>query len=370
MRISFKIGVVAAAAIVTTVGVGAFPAGAATAGSSHHPRIIVVHPGTGTISRAVAKAKPGDTLLLKRGTFRDSVTITFTLTIKGQGNRTVIRPPAKADTPCGPDGLCAIGVVDSQGNPNFHHPVRNVTVANLRVTGFSQGTGVDGFNTKGYHVKRVYADHNGGYGIARFASTNSVFEKNHASFNGEAGLYMGDSPNANSILRDNVADHNGFGLFMRDSTRLTAVGNTVFGNCVGILALNSGQGAPFDKPAGDYLITGNKAIANDKACPADEGPALSGIGIALAGVHNTLVTRNTVLFNRPGGPSAFSGGIVLASTKAEGGSDPNFNIVVRNTAKHNQPADIFSDGTGKGNIVKRNNCNTAIPGNRGFCSSH
>jgi parallel beta-helix repeat protein len=259
--------------------------------------------------------------------------------------------------------------VDSQGNPDFHHPVRNVTVANLRVTGFSQGVGVDGFNTKGYHVKRVYADHNGGYGIARFASTNSVFENNHASFNGEAGLYMGDSPNGNSIMRDNVADHNGFGIFMRDSTRLAAVHNTVFGNCMGIFALNTGHGAPFDTPAGDYLITNNKVIANNKACPAsDEGGALSGIGIGLAGVHNTLVKHNTVLFNRPSGPTEFSGGILLVSTKADGGSDPNFNTVVHNTAKHNKPADIFSDGTGKGNKIKRNNCNVAIPGNRGFCS--
>ena len=48
--------------------------------------------------------------------------------------------------------------------------------------------------------------------IARFASTKSLFADNRVSYNGEAGLYVGDSPNADSVVRDNRADHNGFGI--------------------------------------------------------------------------------------------------------------------------------------------------------------
>lgn len=366
MRIFSKVGLVAAASVTAVVGAGVIPA-AASAPQHHH--VIFVRPGTGTISAAVAKARPGDTLLLGRGTFFDSVTIPFSLTIRGQGwSHTVVRSPKTADTPCGPDGFCAIGTVDSQGNPDFNKPVRNVTVEKLRVTGFDQGSGVDGFNTKRYKVRLVRADHNGGYGIARFASTNSVFEKNKTSYNGEAGLYMGDSPNGNSVMRYNVADHNGIGLFMRDSTRLAALHNIAFANCIGILALNSGQGAPFDIPAGNYLLAGNTVTANDKACPADEGSPSSGIGIGLAGVHNVLVIGNRITFNRPTGPSLASGGVVLVSTKADGGADPTFNKVVHNKILHNSPVDVFSDRTGHGNVIKNNICRTSDP--RGLCPSH
>ncbi len=182
---------------------------------------------------------------------------------------------------------------------------------------------------------------------------------------------MGDSPHANSVLRDNKADHNGFGLFMRDSTGLTAVDNQVWGNCVGILALNSGNGAPGDLPAGNYRIADNTSWANDKLCPSSPGssqPPLSGIGIALAGVHDTLVADNTVRDNKPSGTSAFSGGIVIVSTMRGGGADPMNNTVRDNDLSNNKPVDIFWDGTGTGNKVRGNDCETAQPANLGWCS--
>lgn len=301
--------------------------------------------------------------------------IPITLTIRGAGwNETTIKPPAHPNSVCNSpgqvEGLCPVGALDSQGNPITSKPVVNVRILDLRLTGFSD-SGVIGFNTKGLRVSDVKADHNGGYGIARFQSTNSVFQDNWASWNGEAGLYMGDSPHANSVLRDNKADHNGFGLFMRDSTNLQAYGNQTWGNCIGILALNSGMGAPGDLPAGNYTIAGNSSWANDKECPASQGqPALSGIGIALAGVHNTAVVGNRVRDNRPGGASLVSGGIVMISTKAMGGTNPTFNAILNNFAKHNKPADIVWDRTGFGNLVRNNNCVKAIPGNLGWCRSH
>ncbi len=366
MRVRSRIAVVGAV-IGVLLGVTALPA-AATNWHPMRPHTIRVHPGTGTISAAVAAASPGDTLVLDPGMFFDSVTVTIPLTIRGSGwASTVVKPSATSNVPCGFDGFCAVGVVDQQGNPDFSQPVHNVTIENLRVTGFSAGIGVDGFNTEGYHVRKVRADHNGAYGIARFASTNSVFENNWVSFNGEAGLYMGDSPHANSILRNNWADHNGFGLFMRDSTDLTAIGNNVWANCVGILALNTGEGAPWDLPAGDYHIAGNISRDNNAACPADDGPPTSGIGIALAGVHDTNVTANLVANNKPTGPSLASGGIVLISTAAEGGTDPTNNLVAFNVALRNQPADIVSDGTGSGNRIRGNICRLTMPSNLGGC---
>ncbi len=345
--------------------------------SSHHT--WVVSPGTGTISAAVSAASAGDTLQLKEGTFYDSVLIGQVdsqgnvvpkpLTIRGDGVETVIKPPTTSNNPCNSpgsmEGLCVTGQLDAQGNPVLSNPVHDVHISDLRTTGFSD-SGVIGFNTQGLEVEHVRSDHNGGYGIARFASTLSLFAENSVSYNGEAGLYMGDSPNANSVVRGNWADHNGFGIFLRDSTKILAEDNFSWGNCVGILALNSGHGATGATGAGQHTIEDNTVTANDQACPGTEGPPTSGIGIALAGVVGTKVSDNKVTNNKPSGPSLASGGIVIVSG-SQGASPASNNTVTDNELDGNRPSDLFWDQTGTGNMVDDNDCDTAIPGNLGWC---
>ena len=365
MRHTSKLtALVGSTALLCAVGVA--PAQAVT----HHT--WDVEPGAGTISAAVAAASPGDTVQLEAGTYWDSVAIPMTLTIRGAGEfKTVIKPPvnptALCDSPGSVEGLCPFGAMDSMGNPIVSKPVVDVMIADLRLTGFSD-SGIIGFNTKGLTVTDVRSDHNGGYGIARFVSTDSVFSSNWVSYNGEAGLYMGDSPDADSLLLNNWADHNGYGLFMRDSTELTAMGNSSWDNCVGILAINTGHGAPGDLPAGNDRIVGNKVWGNDRACPSTGGPPTSGLGIALAGVHDTWVSDNWVMNNAPSGPSVFSGGIVVASTLKNGGADPTNNTVRDNTLDHNKVSDIVWDGTGTGNVITDNSCDTSTPPHVGFCS--
>ena len=338
-----------------------------------------VKPGVGTISAAVAAASPGDTLRLDEGTFYDSALIGKPLTIRGEGRGTVIKPPPtfNAANPCNTaadattnpptpeqvEGLCVAGEIDAQGNPVLTNPLHDVEIADLRTTGFSD-SGIIGFNTAGLRVHEVHSDHNHGYGIARFASTGTTFSDNWVSYNGEAGLYMGDSPHAASTVRNNWADHNGFGIFLRDSTEILATGNMVWGNCVGILALNTGQGGTGPTGAGSHVIRDNEVTANDAACPSTGGPPTSGIGIALVGVQGTKVTGNEVTNNQPSGPSLASGGIVLHSGQA---SPPTNNVIRDNRMKNNLPADIVWDNTGTGNLVNDNHCHTAIPNNLGWC---
>ena len=156
---------------------------------------------------------------------------------------------------------------------------------------------------------------------------------------------------------------------MRDSTHLTATDNKSWGNCVGILALNSGKGAPGDLPAGNYRITDNQVWANNMSCPSSSGPPTSGIGIALAGVHNTLVLDNKVTGNATATVSVAHGGIVILSTLFAGGANPTNNTVLDNSAHGNKPSDIFWDGTGSGNTVRHNHCASAIPATLGWCHS-
>ena len=322
-------------------------------------RVIWVKPGVGTISAAVAAASPGDTLRLKVGVYRDSVTIEKTLTIQGSGRGSVLVPPGHPVTnDCNSltgaqEGICALGAVDAMGNPDLSHRVKNVHVSSLYVHGFSD-TGVLGFNTAGFKVSWVRSDHNGGYGIARFVSINSTYEYNSVSYNDEAGLYMGDSPNANSVIRDNEADHNGFGIFLRDSSFQTAEGNKVWANCIGILALNTTGGGTPAADVGNYTITDNLVWANNKACPASEdGPALSGIGVALASVKDTVVKNNLIVGNRPGGDTFASGGVAVVDVS---NFAPSGNKIIGNFMARNQPADIVTDGSDLTLTIKQNVC--------------
>ena len=73
------------------------------------------------------------------------------------------------------------------------------------------------------------------------------------------------------------------------------------------------------------------------------------------------IVANLILNNRPSGPSAFTGGVVLASV---GPTAPKNNSVHRNVILRNSP-DLFSDGTGSGNDLNHNVCVTSQPA--GLC---
>jgi len=91
-------------------------------------------------------------------------------------------------------------------------------VKDLYVHGFS-GAGVFLFGNDGAVVTGVRADDNEEYGIAQFNSTNGVYSWNVTARNGEAGIYVGDSPNANAEVEHNQTyDNLGFGIFLRDAS--------------------------------------------------------------------------------------------------------------------------------------------------------
>src|SRR5882762_11044298 len=101
------------AACATTLGISLSTAlavaGSASAATTHHATpagtTIVVSPGQ-SIQAAVNHARPGDTVLLKRGVYHQGVQIrTDGITLRGSGNSqqgTVLKPPGGK-----PHSLCA-----------------------------------------------------------------------------------------------------------------------------------------------------------------------------------------------------------------------------------------------------------------------
>jgi hypothetical protein len=150
---------------------------------------------------------------------------------------------------------------------------------------------------------------------------------------------------------------------VRDSTDVTVEENRATGNCVGILALNTTHGAI---AGGNYRLRDNQVTENNRPCRAGEGPASSGLGIALVGTHDVRVEENKVLRNKPTGETFAAAGIVVVSSKnpampAAGGADPVNNTVTENTALNNQPYDLLDDGSGSRNRFKENRCQTSRP---------
>jgi hypothetical protein len=263
-----------------------------------------VQPGQ-SIQAAIDAARPGDTVEVGRGVFHENVVIRKDgITLRGSGSGgdgTVIEPAATGSGTCGPSAVCVLakeGNFPDNAPPQVITPVHDVQVTNLQVRN-APDTGVLGLGADRLRVDHVNAVGNGGYGIARFISENTEIDDNRASGSGEAGIYVGDSPDADTHVEDNVATDNGLGFFVRDSSEVDAERNESFGNCVGMLVLDTGETGPAD----DMELEHNRVHDNDKACPAsEEGPPFSGIGIALAGGTHIRVEDNRITDNRPGGP--------------------------------------------------------------------
>jgi parallel beta-helix repeat protein len=338
-----------------------------TAASASTSNTIVVGPGQ-SIQAAVDRAHPGDTVLVKRGVYHQSVQIRKNgITLRGSGDfygGTVIVPPKSIPkTLCnqgfGPTGICILAKKVDVKTGAVITPVRNDTVTALLVKGFP-GNGVFGYGTVGMRVLRVAAINNGGYGISRFESRDTLFAHDIAVGSNEAGFYVGDSPHADTVVRDNKAYGNALGIFIRHARHILVKDNRVSGNCQGILVLDDGQPGG----AGNTGVVHNSVSKNNKFCPKNEKALpLQGGGILLLGATHTLVAHNGVFGNS--GKQFNSGGIVVVSAHMFKGSNPDFDTIARNIAFRNHPADLIWDGTGIGVRFKANHCGTSIP--PGFC---
>jgi hypothetical protein len=327
-------------------------------------RTIEVFPGQ-SIQSAVNSASPGDTILVHAGTYHENVLVTKNrITLKGAGassSGTVLLPPPNPKGPAAGNGISVAGPLDKHGNPTGRST--GVHVSGFLIKGF-RDAGIFGFGADNFVFSHNTVVDNGGYGVVVFDQHHGAYLHNVAVGSGEAGFYVGDSPNADFLGRGNLAVRNQFGFFLRDASHGEVVGNTASGNCMGINVLNTNSPGP----ASFWILQQNRLLRNDKYCPAsseEHSPPFTGTGIGIAGGSNVTIIRNTVRANRPSkGGSPFSGGIVLVSSKQFGGSIETGNLVRKNDAHKNKPADISWDGQGH-NTFSGNNCGSSKPG--GLC---
>ncbi|MET7289319.1 right-handed parallel beta-helix repeat-containing protein [Streptomyces sp. NPDC005573] len=354
-------------AVLLGAGPGAFPASAVSVPASAAPRILTVSPGQ-SIQKAVDAARAGDTVLVRAGTYHESVTVkTSGLTLRGVGRHTVIVPPEKKALPgsraavgCvdGGKGICVIGLRDK--------PVENVTVSDLSLTGFSR-VGLWSMATDRLTVQRVRSEKNGQWGISQEHSTRGVFRDNVARDNGDAGLYLanttmsekGATDSRGLLVEDNLLEGNRNGLTVLRLRNLSVRSNDLTGNCTGMIVIGDEN-----KPrAGAFTVSGNHVLRNNKYCAKTARlPFVQGSGIVLSGAENVLLTHNTIAGNS--GKSKMSGGVVLFKSMVGVANEKN--RVEENWFTGNAPADLVDQNTAKsGNLFRGNTCRVSVP--TGLC---
>lgn len=314
---------------------GLAPAGAAE---------FVVHPGE-SIQAALRAAPPGSTITVRKGVYHEAVTLTDD-GMKVRGDHAVLEPPS-TPPPAGPcsdpsdpsslTGFCVAGDVDFSTGA-VSRRIEGVEISGFTIRGFP-GNGI--FVQGGKGVKLWHNDlvDNGEYGAAAFFSTGTVLTDNRATGSGEAGLYIGSSPDADAKVQDNVVRDNAIGLFVRDADHGRIRRNIAEGNCAGVAFLDTGD--PLGT-ASDWRFRDNRVRDNTKACPTtDEGGAFSGVGIAIVGATHLRIEDNRVRRNVPSGPSPdFAGGIIAVSGADDGGGVPTANVIRHNVVLDNEPADL------------------------------
>jgi hypothetical protein len=327
----------------------------------------LVRPGD-SIQAAVDAASPGDTIMVRAGTYRESVRIqTDGLTLRAQGSVT-LKPRDYGDGQCYlPGHVAGFCVVPADFDPSvgsYTRRVRDVTITGFHIIGFDDG--VFGFGTENLRVSHVVAINNRDYGVASFDGIRTRFTRNATSGSQDAGIYVGDSVEANAVVTNNRSWDNALGILIRHSHKVVVSHNKVWGNCLGVFLLSDIEAGG----SGHITVQHNRVRANNNVCPAFEGflPDLGGGGIVLAGSQHDIIFHNVVTENR--GNTLFSGGIVLITNtlpNPDGSFDVSKdNLVTLNGLSGNEPADIVTDEASTPNVFVRNRCDSSIPD--GLCS--
>jgi hypothetical protein len=315
------------------------------------PKGNIVHPGE-SIQAAVDAAEPGDTIVVQKGIYNETVVIDKD-GISLRGVKAVLEPPSEpTEGPCEGAGLCVLGDVDFQTGEVSEY-VEDVSISGFTVRDFSV-YGIVGIGARDARFVKNRSFDNGEYGITSFFSTGTKVISNVVSGAEDAAIYVGDSPHANTRISNNDTYDSASGILVRNALHGHIIANKAHNNCIGIIFIADAPG-----PAGEFEVDGNRVQHNNRACPVTaETPRLSGVGIGLLGARSVKIRANHVLKNVPSGPPALSGGVVLVRGIEE--TAPKNNSVVGNVILRNHP-DIFWDRSGSGNSFLGNLCNTSVP---------
>ena len=158
-------------------------------------------------------------------------------------------------------GICIASSDFDPGTSSYSERISDVTITGFRVEGF-EGDGVFGFGTENLTVSDVVAVNNTAYGVASFEGIGTKFLRNSATGSHDAGIYVGDSPDANALVKGNRAWGNAFGILVRHVHNAIVSDNHSWGNCIGVFLLADGQ----EGGSGHIAVLNNTVVGNNEVC--------------------------------------------------------------------------------------------------------
>jgi parallel beta-helix repeat protein len=294
------------------------------------------------LQAAIEAARPGDVILLDRGTYPGDIVVpedVHDITIRGVDRNAVIFD----------GGDVRENAIHIEGDGVT---LENMTAHNFVGNGF-YWEGVERFFGRYLTVYNV-----GLYGIYAIESRLGLFEHSLVSGAGDAAFYIGECDPCDAMLTDLTARLSAVGYSGTNASGNVVIQNSRWElNGVGILP-NSYDVGIAPPPQRGTRITGNVVAGSGTVDVPLNTPlrGFRGIGIGIAGGSDNVIENNTVE------RSARYGIAVFSSVDAENTWTPERNRVRANRVGGSGTADLaFAAGSGAGNCFRDNRHRTADP---------
>jgi nitrous oxidase accessory protein NosD len=328
-------------------------------------RIVVKHPNS--IQAVINFAKPGDTIIVEKGTYKEQLTIA-TSGITLIGKEAILHPPATfrtnicsglnrnfANEPT-EAGICIQGSDILLEDFSSEHRrfisagkrISNVIVQGFTVQGFS-GENIAVVAGENVKILRNTLLNGPQYSFLTVGSRNTLAERNTVGSLavGFIAMCMDDVSGARYIRND----ISGYYIALCTQTNGGLVKrNKVKDSCIGVFVDPNIDGAQ---------VIGNTITDRGQDCPTFPAENNAGAGIIMFGAKNTLVEGNTIDNIHNNGTGV---GILVTDGPTSGATG---NVVKQNKLKNND-VDIFTDAKAQDTVFVGNKCQSSAPGD--YCT--
>ena len=253
--------------------------------------------GFKTIQSAVNKSKPGDTVKVNPGKYKEAVRIDGAK----KAYLKVIGTPKKP-------GKVILEGSGKKLNGIFVNGADQVRVSGIRAQNYTSN-GFFFVNVVGYTADHLIAAKTGVYGIYAFNSKGGTMRDSEAYYNNDAGFYIGQTPAQAKPIRSIVKNIDSWGNplgWSGTNMRYVTIANSRFYNNAAGLVPNALDSEKFP-PAEDNIIRDNDIFWNNfnfhKGAPfkiREDGTAALvpvGTGVLLLGGRRNLIEDNRIYGN-------------------------------------------------------------------------
>jgi plastocyanin len=316
-----------------------------------------------SIQKAVNKARAGDTVRVKNGTYREAVKVNGQRKryLKLVGNR---KDPSKV----------LLKARGSMQNGIFVNDADEVTVDGFKAVGY-KSNGFFFTNLNGYTMNHLIAERTGVYGLYAFNTIGGTMMNSEAYYVNDGAFYIGQTPPQSKPIRSVVKNVSGWGSpigFSATNMRyVTITKSRFYNNALGIVpnALDSEK----YPPAEDNVIIDNDIFWNNFNFHKGKPPfpvrttgtaalAPVGTGVLLLGGKGNRVENNRIFGNYLLGVGMIESILVTKTPEARTLAN---NVIRGNAFGLNgtdiNGVDVAYDGNGSGNVIDMGGVTSTFP---------